>query len=217
MRSAIATLLTLWLTACSLLVQASAETPEARCAEPARGCKVLICHKELIREVREAYKKGDLVELLRHTWKLDGHPDDEATPLTPKGIEQADAIRRGLIKTGLVPSRVQTSSYLRTRDTAARAIPHKDGQTRSEPATLRKDQCFGEISKFLHSESTIAGNSVYITHSSCLFSALYVDGAPDFVPTGEENYGVMVFLNRKNPRKPIACMWPSDWSLWPEK
>jgi len=217
MRPAICLLLTLGLTACSLLVHASAQTGETRCAEPTRGCKVLICHKELIQEVREAYSRGDLVELLRHTWKLDGYPDDEATPLTAKGMEQADAIRRGLIEAGLVPSRVQSSSYLRTRDTAARAIPHKDGQTRDESPALRKDQCFGEISKFLHAESRTAGNAVYVTHSSCLFSALYVDSAPDFVPTGEENYGVMIFLDRNHLRTPIACMWPPDWSLWPQE
>ena len=217
MRPAITILMTIGLLIGFLPIQGRGETHAARCGEQSPECKVLICDKQSLQEVREAYKKGALVELLRHTWKDDSHPDDESTPLTPKGTEQAKAIRTGLVKAGLVPSRVQVSSYLRTRQTAAQAIPKRDTQTWDEPATLRKEQCFRNIPVFLRTESRIKGNAVYVTHSSCLFSALYLDRKQNFDPTGEQNYGIMIFLDRKNLQKPIACMWPSDWSLWPKE
>lgn len=62
------------------------------------SCKVLICHESLIQEVREAYQEGDLVELLRHTAKDDDHPDDESTPLTSEGIEQAIGLDTSILQ-----------------------------------------------------------------------------------------------------------------------
>ena len=194
---------------------ASAETLEDRCAQATPRCPVLACNEGLIREVREDYARGDLVELLRHTEKEDRHLDDESTPLTRKGIEQAEAIHEGLTRTGLIPSNVQVSSYTRTRGTAARAVPRRENQTWGEPPELRKDRCFDTMPEFVQAESRTKGNSVYVTHSSCIFSMLYVNRYQYFDPTGEENYGVMIFLDRKNLHKPIACMWPSDWRLWP--
>jgi phosphohistidine phosphatase SixA len=217
MHSRIPALFTFFLMASMLLSGASGETLENRCAQAIPECPVLACNEKLIREVREAHARGDLVELLRHTEKEEGYLDDESTPLTHKGIEQAEAIHEGLIKTGLIPSNVQVSSYTRTRDTAARAVPRRKNQTWSEPPELREDRCFDAMPEFLQAESRTRANSLYVTHSNCIFSVLHVNGAHNFDPHGEENYGVMIFLNRKNLHEPVACMWPSDWSLWPMK
>jgi phosphohistidine phosphatase SixA len=221
MHSRIATLFTSCLMASMLAAGASGKTLADRCAQPPSGCQVLACNKGLIQEVEEAHARGDLVELLRHTEKEDRkedqNQDDESIRLTHKGIEQAEAIHEGLIRAGLIPSSVQVSSYKRTRDTAARAVPRRENQTWGEPPELRKDRCFDEMPELLQAESRTRGNSLYVTHSSCIFSMLYVNRYQYFDPTGEENYGVMIFLDRKNLHKPIACMWPSDWKLWPKK
>ncbi|MBI3935315.1 MAG: phosphohistidine phosphatase SixA [Acidobacteria bacterium] len=97
---------------------------------------------------------GYLLYILRHgvavARESPDFPDDDARPLTPKGIKKLQQAVEGLIRTGFEPDWIVTSPLVRAKETAAivaEALPSKVPMDACD--ALRPGSSFADLQAFL--------------------------------------------------------------------